>query len=158
MSIKSLKPNKNSHYNQGFYKPINENKYVGPRPIIYRSGWEERFAYYCDTNKNILKWSSEPFGIKYFNLLDNKYHTYYPDFYIKVRKGELITEYVVEVKPSNQLKKPLYPKRKTPKALKGYYKARDTFVTNLCKRDALKKFAKLKNYEVMTVTEKCFLI
>jgi len=152
MSIKNLKPSHKSNYKQGYYNLINESKYVGPKPIIFRSGWERSFAIYCDKNKNILKWSSEPFAIKYFSLLDKKYHTYYPDFYIKIQKGSTIKEYVVEVKPSSQLKKPTKPKRKTKKAVLNYNKAIETYIINLSKFDAMKKFANL------IITRFCLLL
>lgn len=158
MSIKNVKPNRKSPFVQGYFKPLNEQKYIGPYPIIFRSSWERKFANYCDNNSNIIKWSSEPFTIKYYNILDKKYHKYYPDFYVKIIKNNKIHEYVVEVKPQSQLKKPIPPKRRTPKAILNYNKALRTFITNSCKIGALKKFAKQRGYEVLLVTEKSYMI
>lgn len=158
MSIKNIKPSKNSPYVQGYYQLLNESKYIGPHPIIFRSSWERKFAIYCDTNPHITKWSSEPISVKYFNVLDKKYHKYYPDFYVRVEKHGNVNEYLVEVKPSAQLKKPKPPKRNTPKAIYNYNKALKTYITNTCKIAALKEYAKNRNYSVLLVTEKSYLI
>lgn len=159
MSIKNVKPTPNSGYRQGYYKPINVSKYNGPLPIIYRSSWERKFCHWCDHNENVTSWMSEPFSIKYFNILDNKFHNYYPDFYFKIKRGlnennkPIIESYVVEIKPKAQLVKPKEPKRKTKKSLKNYKEGYETYVRNLCKTDALRKAAKSRNFKVMLLTE-----
>lgn len=158
MGIKNIKPSNKSPYIQGYFKPLNESKYIGPRPIIFRSSWERKFANYCDTSSHIIKWSSEPFSVNYFNILDQKIHTYYPDFYVKIKRNGKISEYIVEVKPISQLKKPIPPKRRTPRSIKSYNDALRTYVINACKIEALKKFAKHRNYEVLLVTEKSYMI
>jgi len=56
--------------------------------LIFRSSWEFRFCKYCDTNEKILKWSSEPLQIPYYNPLDKKEHTYNVDFYMRVLKDD----------------------------------------------------------------------
>ena len=38
---------------------------------------------YCDRSPNILSWSSEEMHIAYLSPKDDKYHNYYPDFYIE---------------------------------------------------------------------------
>lgn len=159
MSIKKVKPNSNSGFHQGYFKPKNITKYNGPFPIIYRSSWERKFCYWCDQNENVVSWMSEPFSIDYFNILDNKFHKYYPDFYFRIKRGvdenghDIIESYVVEVKPKKQLQKPKEPKRKSAKAMQNYKKAFETFVTNNCKIDALRKAAKHRGFKVMLLTE-----
>lgn len=159
MNIKKLQPNSNSGYHQGYYKPKNISKYNGPLPIIYRSSWERKFCYWCDGNENVISWMSEPFSIRYFNILDNKFHNYFPDFFFKIKRGtddngnDIIESYVVEVKPKKQLQKPKEPKRKGIKSMENYKKAFETFVTNTCKIDALQKSAKERNFKVMLLTE-----
>jgi hypothetical protein len=67
--IKKVKPN--GEYRSGKYEPKNPEKYIGDiHNIIYRSSWEYRFCTYCDTNDAIVKWSSEPVSIDYYNPLD----------------------------------------------------------------------------------------
>lgn len=154
MNIKDVKPKATSDFHQGYYTPINKEKYVGHGPIIYRSSWERKFCHWCDFNEDVICWASEPFSVQYFNLLDSQYHQYFPDFYVKVRKGGDIVEYVVEVKPEAQLKKPPIPKKKTKKAMESYKWGYEAFVKNFCKIDAVKKFAESRNYKVMLLTEK----
>ncbi len=153
MSIKKLKPTSKTGFSQGYYKPHNQHKYMGPPPIIYRSSWERKFCHWCDHNEDVIGWISEPFAIKYFNLLDNKFHNYYPDFYVKIKKGDIIEQYVVEVKPKAQLQKPKPPKRKTKKSLANFKRGYETYVRNLCKTEALNKAAQQRNFKVMLITE-----
>ena len=157
MSIKNIKPT-NENYKQGYIDVSESTKYIGPLPVIFRSSWERKFAFYCENNDKIIKWSSEPFAIKYYNTLDKKFRTYYPDFYIKIDRGDYFEECVVEVKPKAQLKKPLPPKKKTKKAIEAYRKAAVTYLKNLCKKDALLKFAKDRKYKVMYITEDHWII
>ena len=100
-----------------------------------------------------MLWSSEPFQVRYYSLLDKNYHTYYPDFYVKLVRGDKVEEYVVEVKPDAQLRKPEPPKRRTQKAMESYKWAYETFVRNYCKIEAVKEFAKQRKYKVMLLTE-----
>lgn len=153
MDIKKLKPNHKSGFKQGYYSPKNRNKYIGTLPIIYRSSWERKFCHWCDHNEYVIYWASEPLGVKYYNILDKKFHTYYPDFYVKINKDGMIDEYLVEVKPKAQLQKPKLPKRKTKKAMKNYKYGYETYIRNLCKTDALNKLAESRNYKVMLLTE-----
>ena len=97
MSIKKVKPTIKSGYKQGYYKPKFPQKYRGEGPIIYRSSWERKFCHWCDHNDDVIFWISEPFSIPYFNLLDNKFHKYYPDFFLKMKKGdEVMSEIYVK--------------------------------------------------------------
>lgn len=152
MSVKNIAPKK-GQFKQGFYKQVN-NKYVGPVPIIYRSSWEYKFMVYCDNTENIIKWSSECMRIKYFNPIDKKNHYYYPDFYIEVNKDGEIKKYIIEIKPSSLLKKPVPPKRLTEQAFNNYkYTARE-FTKNFYKTEAAKKVAAQMGMEYVIITEK----
>jgi hypothetical protein len=153
MNIKNLKPNSKSGFRQGYYNPMNPQKYIANGPIIYRSSWEKKFCHWCDHNPDVISWVSEPFSIKYYNILDKKFHNYFPDFYIKMKKDGVIEEYLVEIKPKSQLKKPEPPKRNSKKAMENFKYGYETFVRNLCKTDALNKVAKQRNYKVMLLTE-----
>jgi hypothetical protein len=89
--IKSVKPTARSGFRQGYYTLSNPDKYVGdPTKIIYRSSWEYRFCRYCDLTESVIKWSSEPYPIKYISPFDNKEHNYYIDFYMCLQKGDAI--------------------------------------------------------------------
>jgi uncharacterized protein (DUF433 family) len=104
--IKKIKPN--GEYKSGKYDPKNPDKYIGDiHNIIYRSSWEYRFCTYCDTNEAILKWSSEPVVIPYYNPLDKKDHNYNVDFYIKVLKEDTNEqEWIIEIKPEVRFGRP----------------------------------------------------
>ena len=101
---------------KGKFRPERPEKYKGNfRNIIYRSMWERRFMVYCDRNENILQWGSEELAIPYQSPLDGKLHRYYPDFYLKVKQHDhTVKEFIVEIKPQNQVKPPKKkPKRRT---------------------------------------------
>lgn len=100
MSIKHLKPRtgKKSRFKQGYFNVEKSKKYVGPRPVIYRSSFEYRFCVHCENNDNIVEWSSEPFPIKYVDYL-GKQRNYYIDFVVKYRNG---SKWLIEVKPYAQ--------------------------------------------------------
>ena len=153
MSIKKVKPTSKSGFKQGYYKPTFPQKYRGGDLIIYRSSWERKFCHWCDHNENVINWISEPFSIKYYNVLDKKFHNYFPDFYVKMNKDGIIEEYIVEIKPKEQLKKPTPPKRNTKKAIENFKYVYEMYVRNLCKADALNKVANQRNFKVMLLTE-----
>ena len=153
MSIKNNKPNKKSRFKQGYF-PINEcKKYIGAGPIIYRSSWENKFCIYCETNSRVVKWSSEPFEIKYFNPLKEKYSKYHPDFFMLLDDGKKL---VIEVKPSSQIKKPKPPKRKTPKTVKNYKYLVEQYILNMAKFAAAKKWCDDRGYIFKIVCEDWF--
>lgn len=93
---------------KGKYKVKKLNKYRGdPTKVVYRSLWERKFMNYCEENPMILEWSSEEIVIPYRSPIDRKIHRYFPDFWIKVKKGNGLTECVlIEVKPKKQTAPP----------------------------------------------------
>ena len=154
-SIKNNKPSRNSGFIQGYF-PLNEcKKYQGNGPIIYRSSWEKKFCLYCERNPEIISWSSESFSIKYFSPIDQKYHSYFPDFIVTLSSGKT---FIVEVKPKAQLQKPEPPKRRTQKSIKSYKWLYETWVINMCKKKYAEEFAKSKGWEYLLVTEDFFKI
>ena len=86
---------------KGRFKPTNPTKYKGDHSnIIYRSLWERKFMKLCDSNSNILEWSSEEVIIPYKSPIDGKFHRYFVDFWVKQKntKGEIV-EKLIEIKP-----------------------------------------------------------
>ena len=154
MSIKNIKPTKNSGYNQGYYNPMNPDKYAGNPPIIYRSSWELKFMKMCDTRDDIVKWASEPVEIRYWSSLDNKEHSYFPDFYIKVKKEDGFEESLVEIKPESHLKKPSPPKKNSKQALKNYKFLAEQFIKNRDKYKYATEWAKERGFRFVVMTEK----
>ena len=154
MSIKRVKPTKKSSYKQGYYTPINPEKYVGSDSIIYRSSWERKFMIWCDSNDKVLKWSSEPIEIKYLYKRDNKTHKYYPDFWFRsLQTDGSEKDFLVEVKPKSHLKKPVWPKKKTPKSMESFYFLAEQYMKNVDKYAAAKTYCQQRGWEFIIITE-----
>lgn len=154
MSIKNVKPTKKSGFTQGYFKPINPEKYVGNPPIIYRSSWERKFMIWCDTNPKVLLWSSEPIQIEYLSRQDQRKHNYFPDFYMKVLQDDGRTkEFLVEIKPKNQLVKPEPPKKTSKKALDSYKFLAEQYVKNMDKYAAAKVYCANREWSFIVLTE-----
>lgn len=156
LNIKNLTPRKDAPYRQGYYNLMNPQKYVGdPNKIIFRSSWEKRFAIYCDTNDRIMVWSSEPLAIPYLNPVDGEIRPYNVDFYVRIKTGEkTYKEYLVEVKPSRQLKPPQAPTgRITEKRMESYTNAMKSYLVNLAKFKAAKEYSSSRGWDFVVVTE-----
>ena len=140
-------------YKQGLYKPINPKKYKGdPGNIVYRSGWECKFMQRCDSDPNILLWSSEEIVIPYISPIDRKFHRYYPDFLIQTKQSDGSKKtFVIEIKPLAQTKKPIInTKRKKATLLKEA----QTYSINQAKWKAAKEWASDRKIEFIVITEK----
>lgn len=135
----------------GKYTPKNPNKYKGNiNNIIWRSTWELRLLKWLDENTSVIEYASEEIVIPYRSPIDGKIHKYYIDFYVKVRnKNNEIKVYLIEVKPHNQT---LPPKKK--RNTQKYLKEINTYMINLAKWEAAKKFAEKNNVEFLVLTEK----
>jgi len=137
---------------KGKFRPSEPKKYKGdPTNIVYRSLWELKFMRYCDSNKRIVKWSSEEIVIPYKSPLDNRLHRYFPDFYVKYKDvtGKII-EKVVEIKPANQVKEPKKQKTRTKK----YVNEVITYAKNQAKWVAAEEFCKDRRWQFQILTEK----
>lgn len=136
---------------KGKYKLKNPQKYKGdPTNVIYRSLWERKYMVKCDTNENILEWSSEEISLPYRSPIDNKIHKYFPDFFVKERLSDgSIKKYIVEIKPKKQIAPPLIPKRKT----KGYLYEVMEYAKNQSKWEVAKEWCKDRGYEFKILTE-----
>lgn len=125
-----------------------------------RSGWEYRFAQYCDKNLNVVLWGLEIVVIKYESrilMAEGKQQTsrrYYTDFYMEVKgqDGKVI-KYVIEVKPKAETMPPVPPKRKTAKGMARYENAKKTYVTNQDKWNYATKWCKSKGMVFKIITE-----
>lgn len=136
---------------KGRFQPSYPNKYKGDhRNIIYRSLWERKFMVYCDTNQNILEWGSEEMCLPYKSPVDNRYHKYFPDFYIKVKESNgKIKKYIIEIKPLKQTIEPKVQKRKT----KGYIYEVVEYAKNQAKWEAAREWCADHGYEFKVITE-----
>ena len=136
---------------KGKFQPSYPRKYKGdPTNIIYRSLWERRFMIYCDTNEKILEWGSEEIIVPYRSPVDNRYHRYFPDFYIKVKENNgKIKKMIIEIKPYKQCIEPKVQKRKT----KGYIYEVVEYAKNQAKWKAAEEWCLDRGYEFKVLTE-----
>ena len=156
LKIKNLKPKQYGTFKQGYYTPTYPQKYkTNTKQIIYRSSWEFKICKWLDMTPEVIEWASEPVAIKYFYTVDQKMHTYYPEFYFAYRKPDgKIVKYIVECKPSQQLTKPKVPTRKTQKAVTNYNYLMECFLKNSCKREYAQKWCNDNGYTYVYITEK----
>ena len=136
---------------KGRYQPNNPLKYKGNfKNIIYRSLWELKFMKYCDSNQNILEWGSEEIIVPYRSPIDNRYHRYFPDFYIKVRESTgKIKKYIIEVKPQKQCIEPKVQKKKT----RSYVYQVCEYAKNQAKWKAAEEYCMDRGLEFKVLTE-----
>ncbi len=136
---------------KGIYKPSYPEKYIGDsKNIVYRSLWERKFMVYCDTNENIIKWSSEEIWVPYVSPLDNRVHRYFPDFFIKYKTSSgIIKESLIEIKPKRQVNGPDLTKKMTQKQM---YEVKE-YAKNQAKWKAAKEFCEDRRWDFQVLTE-----
>jgi len=124
----------------GKFNPKNIEKYRGdPTQIYYRSRWELKFLSMLDGNIDVIQYSSEEFCIPYINPFDNKYHRYFPDFWIKNKNGDNM---VIEIKPWKQTIEPKKPNIKRLSESKVYVNAMTRYIINKKKWEAAELYCK----------------
>lgn len=169
------KPNmsENARTKQGYYKVQNKGKYVGdPSQVVYRSSWEMKFAKWCDYSPSVLRWSSEPMKIPYYDRISNmeknkkmgldnnnprnwKVRNYHTDFWVEVQKGDEVEKWFVEIKPSVELKKPVPPPPNAKlKDIKRFNQKAKTYLINEGKFASLNDWARKHNMKFYVFTEK----
>jgi len=134
---------------KGKFRPQNYKKYKGDyTKIIYRSGWELKFMKYLDRQPKVLLWSSEEVIIPYKSPIDNKWHRYYPDFWVKTSKNETL----IEIKPKKQTKPPKQLKE-TLKHRRRFLKEVRVWGINEAKWKAAAEFCEQKGWKWQIMTE-----
>lgn len=175
---KPLRENQ-TKFHQGYYHIPQEyiHKYVGdPTQIIYRSSLERSWCVYCSVNPNILRWSSEPIAIKYYNpikFLKAKQNAkkglfeaeearrkaisnYYVDFWCEVRNasGE-VKKVFIEIKPHYQTIEPKPPKQNAPlREHKRFVRDAETYAVNIAKWKSAREYSEKMGCLFIVVTEK----
>ena len=139
-------------YKQGTFIPKNKEKYIGKINPTYRSSWELRAFIWADNSPSILSWSSENVPIPYLNPIKKKICIYFPDLYLKIQdKTSKINQYVIEIKPSKETRKPIDgPKKKSSTLLYEKY----TYIINVSKWLEAEKYCKTKGWVFKILTEK----
>lgn len=137
-------------YRQGYYKPINYQKYEGdPTTIVYRSSWERKLFNWLDRSAACVKWSSEEVVIPYVSPVDGQPHRYFMDVKatFKGRDGATKT-YLIEVKPHVQT---LPPKESRNK--RALLEATATYAVNQAKWAAAREYCADRGWTFQIVTE-----
>jgi hypothetical protein len=137
---------------KGPFQPKNPAKYKGdPTKIIYRSRWELMVMQRLDSHPDVLQWSSEEVVIPYVSPIDNRYHRYFMDFYMKRKnKQGKIEEILIEVKPLAQTKPPTVQNKPT----KRYITEVQTWGVNSAKWEAAREYCKNRGWQFQIITEK----
>ena len=140
-----------SKWVQNFYTPVNPQKYIGDtKEIIYRSSWERHFFQYCDSSSNVIRWSSEPFAIKYWDETTLKTRRYFPDVYAEIKdSNDIVKKYLIEIKPLKQTVPPKEGKKKT----KTYLNECRVYLKNECKWKFARDFCEKNGLEFLLLTE-----
>ena len=136
----------------GKFSPKNPNKYLGdPTNIWYRSLWERRVMVHLDENSSVVEWSSEEIIVPYLSPVDNRWHRYFPDFFIRVRnKAGLLEGIVLEVKPHSQSVPPQVNRKLTKRVIQEVV----TYGINEAKWKAAHEYCKTRGWTFKVVTEK----
>jgi hypothetical protein len=137
---------------KGKFKPKNYQKYKGdPTNIVYRSLLERRFMVYCDEKPWVLEWSSEEIIVPYKSPIDNRWHRYFVDFWIKYRKSNNeIKTLLIEIKPDSQTR----PPTKKDKVTRRFLTEVQTWGINQAKWKAASEYCLDRNWEFKILTEK----
>lgn len=104
-----------------------------------------------DADPRYIEWSSEELIVPYRCRTDNRIHRYFPDFVVKVKRGNVIETCMVEVKPEAQTKEPV--KRKHQKH-QTFITEVMTYAKNKSKWEAAEEYCKDRKWKFMILTEK----
>lgn len=137
-------------YRQGSFRPKNKDKYVGNGTPRYLSSWELKFFRWCDLNPNVIEWSSESVIIPYISPVDKRPHRYMVDNMVKIKEGDKITKYLIEIKPKKQTQKPKAHGNKKQSTIL-YENA--TYMVNTAKWKAASEWCKKRGYVFQILTE-----
>ena len=134
---KKRKRRRGSRFKQGYYSPMNPQKYIKPvdetmnsgTEPFYRSSWELKFYKWADESDQIKTWSTEYIAIPYYDPQKNKNRRYFPDVFLEFIDGRRV---IVEIKPRSQFGD----------------------VTNQAKWEAATNYAQQINAEFVVMSEK----
>jgi hypothetical protein len=135
----------------GKFVPKNANKYLGdPTKVFYRSLWERRVMVHLDDNPSVIGWSNEEIVIPYLSPIDNRWHRYFPDFFVRIKNRNGIQEaMILEVKPASQSVAP----EKKSKITRQYIREVVTWGVNEAKWKAAVEYCKDRNWQFKVITE-----
>jgi hypothetical protein len=106
---------------------------------------------HLDVNANVIQWSNEEIIIPYLSPADNRYHRYFPDFFVRIKnQKESTTEaLILEVKPKSQTTPPKVQSKPT----RRYIREVVTYGVNEAKWKAATEYCKDRGWQFKIVTE-----
>ena len=108
---------------------------------------------FCDTNQNIIEWSSEEIIIPYRSPFDNKIHRYFVDFCIKTKNKDGIVEtMLIEIKPKKKTMQPA-PVAVGARVAKGKLMEVRDWMINSAKWEAAREFCADRKWKFQILTE-----
>jgi len=159
---------------QGYFRNLkNPQKYIGdPNLIIYRSSWEFAFIKWCDASPSVIRWSSEPVKVPYYDRISKLEEckklgldpnnprnwvtkNYNVDFWVEIDKGgPCLEKWFIEIKPKHKLKKPeLVSKTASLKDQRKFVNSAREYLINEAKFSAIDEWAKKNNAKFFIFTE-----
>lgn len=124
--------------------------------FVYRSSYEYLFMLWCEQNEFVVKWYSEPFSIKYFDISSERVRNYWIDFiFIDIND----VKYFCEIKPSNDIEKVKKFKHQlstisNPEAKRKFARIHEREAKNLSKWTAAKEYCNKHELKFVLVDEK----
>jgi hypothetical protein len=104
----------------------------------------------ADSNPSVIQWSNEEIIIPYLSPVDNRWHRYFPDFFVKVQNRIGVVEsLILEVKPKSQS----VPPQKKSKITRRYINEVMTWGVNEAKWKAATEYCKNKQWTFKVITE-----
>lgn len=139
------------NYKQGYFKPKHPEKLINKTPPFYRSSYELKFMMWADLNPNVLKWSSESISIPYYNPVKRRPANYIVDNFVEIKEGSEIKRYLIEIKPRDQVQKPIIKEGKKITKSKRYELMR--WAENEAKWKAANDFCARNKINFLILTE-----
>lgn len=140
---------------KGIFQPRNPQKYKGdPTKIVYRSRWELVVMARLDQHPDVIEWSSEEIIVQYVSPIDNRWHRYFPDFFVKKRApdGSIQCD-MIEIKPFKQTQPPAVLESKNAKS-RRYINEVMTWGINSAKWKAARAYCEDRGWNFVIITER----
>ena len=97
-----------------------------------------------------MEWSSENVVIPNVSPVDNRMHRYMVDNVVKLKEGDKITKYLIEIKPKKQTQPPRAHGNKKKSTI---LHENATYAINMSKWEAARRWCSRRGYKFQILTE-----
>ncbi len=140
----------NGYWVQGVFNPVHKRKYNGSWPITYRSRPELLVMKWMDSQRNVLRWSSESVVIPYRLSQDDRLRKYFVDFSCDWLNADgTVTKLLIEYKPKHKT----VPPKKGRKSDKTYLNECLEYNMNQTKWKYANVWAQKHGYKFLVISE-----